>query len=127
MDALRTWRPGVAAAATEYTGKAHILYEWEGLSSSPIEEADYAEAYIAEHPRSQFVPYLYLFAAARWRYAFEFFVGERNPEGIAHSSVKYRELIARAREADPFIRLVADDLDEQRYLTTDVGKHPRDP
>lgn len=119
--------PDVAAAATEYAGNARILYEWEGLSSSPIEEADYAEAYIAEHPRSRFVPYLYLFAVERWRYAFEFFVGERDAEGIAQSSAQYRELIARAREADPFIRLVADDLDEQPYLTTDVGKHPRDP
>ena len=31
-------RQGVAAAATEYAGNARILYEWEGLSSSPIEE-----------------------------------------------------------------------------------------
>ena len=117
--------PGVPAAATEYVRNARILYEWEGLSSSPIEEADYAEAYIAEHPRSQFVPYLYVFAAERWRYAFEFFVGERDSEGIARSSAKYRELIARAREDDPFVRLVANDLDEQPYVTTDVGKHPR--
>jgi hypothetical protein len=87
---------------------------------------DYAEAYIAEHPRSQFVPQLYVFAEQRWRCAFEFFAGERDAEGIARSSAKYRELIAHAREADPFIRLVADDLDEQPYLTTDVGKHPRD-
>ena len=30
-------------------------------------------------------------------------------------------------KADPFIQLIADDLDGLRYLTTDVGRHPRDP
>ena len=39
--------PAIAALATEYAGNARILYEWEGLPSSPIEEASYAEEYIA--------------------------------------------------------------------------------
>jgi hypothetical protein len=119
--------PGIAAAATEYARNARILYEWEGEPSSPIEEATYAEAYVAEHPRSPFVPYLYLFAAERWRYAFEYFARDRDSEGVASSSTKYRDLIARARIADPLIRLVANDLDEQPYLDSDVGRHPRDP
>ena len=116
----------VATAATEYVRNARILYEWEGLSSSPIAEAEYAEAYIAKYPRSPFASYLYLFIAERWRFAFEYSVRDRDSEGIARSSAKYREFIARAREADPFIRLVANDLDEQPYLTSDIGTHPRD-
>jgi len=119
--------PRIAAVVREYVRNARLLYEWEGMPSSPIEEANYAETYIAEHPRSPFVPYLYLFAAERWRCAFEYFVRGRDSEGIASSSAKYRELIARAREADPLIRLIANDLDEQPYLTSDVGRHPRDP
>lgn len=118
---------GIAAAATEYARNARILYEWEGMPDSPIEEASYAEAYVAEHPRSPLLPYLYLFAAQRWRCAFEYFVRDRDSEGIINSSAKYRDLIARARKADPLIQLVANDLDGLPYLTSDVGRHPRDP
>ena len=114
-------------AATEYAQRAQLYDEWEGLPSSPIGEADHAETYIAEHPGSPFVSYLYLFAAARWRYAFEFYVRDRNAEGIAQSTAKYRDLIARARDADPLIQLIADDMDGLRFLSSDVGRHPRDP
>jgi hypothetical protein len=118
--------PGIGAAATEYARNAVVLYEWEGMPDSPIEEARYAEAYVAARPRSPFVPYLYLFAAERWRYAFEYFVRDHNSEGIARSADKYRDLIDRARNADPLVRLVANDLDERPYLTSNIGRHPRD-
>ena len=119
--------PAIAALATEYARNTRILYEWEALPSSPIEEASYAEEYIAEHPHSPFASYLYLFAAERWRYAYEFFARDRDAKGAVSSSAKYRELIALARKADPLILLVADDLDGIRYLATDVARHPRDP
>jgi hypothetical protein len=118
--------PGIAAAATEYTQRARILYEWEGLASSPIEEAQYAEEYIAGNPDSPFVPYLYLFVAERWRYAFEYFVQSGNKPGIAASAEKYRDFIARARGADAFVRLVADDSDGMPFLAVNVGIHARD-
>jgi hypothetical protein len=113
--------------ATEYARSARILYEWEGLPSSPIDEATYAEEYIAKNPNSPFASYLYLFAAERWRYAFELFARDRNAKGVVDSAAKYRDLIALARKADPLIQLVADDLDEMPYLATDVARHPRDP
>ena len=119
--------PENATGATEYARRAELYYEWEGLPSSPIGEAHHAETYISEHPGSPFVPYLYLFAAARWRYAFEFYAGDRDAKGIAESAAKYRDLIARARKSDPLIRLIADDLDGLRFLSSDVGRHPRDP
>ena len=124
---LRCLFPGNGTAATEYARRAELYYEWEGLPSSPIGEARHAETYISEHPDSPFVPYLYLFAAARWRYAFEFYALDRDAKGVAESAAKYRELIARARKADPFIQVIADDLDGLRFLSSDVGRHPRDP
>ena len=124
---LRCLFPENGMAATEYAQRAELYYEWEGLPSSPIGEADHAETYIAEHPGSPLVPYLYFFAAERWRYAFEFYVRDRDAEGIAESAAKYRDLIARARKADPLIQLIADDLDGLRFLSSDVGRHPRAP
>ena len=117
----------IAVQATEYARNARILYEWERLPSAPIEEASYAEEYIAQYPDSPFASYLYLFAAERWRYAFEFFARARDAKGVVSSSAKYRDLIALARKADPLIKLVADDLDGMPYLATDVARHPRDP
>ena len=108
-----------------YTHHARILYEWEGLSDSPIEEAQYAEVFIAANRDSPFVPYLNLFVAERWRYAFEYANQERNASQVALSAGKYREFIARARAADPLIRLVADDLDGIPFLAVDTGRHPR--
>jgi hypothetical protein len=125
--ALTCLFPEHGIAATEYARRAELYYEWEGLSSSPIGEADHAETYIAEHPASPFVPYLYVFAAERWRCAFEFYVRDRDAEGIAESAAKYRDLVARARTADSLIQLIADDMDGLRFLSSDVGKHPRDP
>ena len=119
--------PGNATAATEYARRAELYYEWEGLPDAPIGEAHHAETYISQHPDSPFVPYLYLFAAARWRYAFEFYALDRDAKGVADSAAKYRDLIDRARKSDPLIRLIADDLDELRFLSSDVGRHPRDP
>ena len=119
-------RPGTAAAAADYVTQARILYEWEGQSSAPLEEADDAEQYIRTHSDSPFVPYLNLFVAASVRYAFEMFEGEKDPAGMAAAADRYRRFIARAREADPLVRLIADDLDGLPYVYLNIGKHPRD-
>jgi hypothetical protein len=118
--------PGIAELAADYSAHARILYEWEGLSSSPLEEAEYAERYITDHQGSPLVPYLYLFVAERVRYAFELLAGEKNQTGMAAAATRYRTFIDRARKADPMIGLVADDLDGLAFVYRDVGKHPRD-
>ena len=119
-------RPDTAASAADYVTQARILYEWEGQSSAPLEEADDAERYIRTHSDSPFVPYLNLFVAASVRYAFEMFEGEKDPAGMAAAADRYRRFIARAREADPLVRLIADDLDGLPYVYRDIRKHPRD-
>jgi hypothetical protein len=118
--------PGVAAMAADYAAQALILHEWEGMSSSPLEEAAYAETYIDGHQGSPLVPYLDLFVAERARYAFEMLDGEKNPAGMAAAAERYRTFIARARTADSMVRLVANDLDGLSFVYRDIGKHPRD-
>ena len=118
--------PGIATLATDYAAHARILYEWEGMSESPLEEAAYAETYISEHPTSPLLPYLYLFVAESARYAFEMLDGEKNPEGMATQAARYRTFIARARNADPMVALVANDFDGLSFVYLNIGKHPRD-
>lgn len=118
--------PGIATLATDYAAHARILYEWEGMSDSPLEEAAYAETYISEHPTSPLLPYLYLFVAESARYAFEMLDGEKNPEGMATQAARYRTFIARARNADPMVALVANDFDGLSFVYLNIGKHPRD-
>ena len=118
--------PNAAQLATDYAAKARILYEWEGLSSSPLEEAEYAEQYINDHGDSPLVPYLCLFVAERLRYAFEYLNQQKNPMEATAVAARYRSYIGRARRADPIVALAADDLDGLPFLSRDVGKHPRD-
>jgi hypothetical protein len=118
--------PDIAALAADYAAHAGILYEWEGMSESPLSEAAYAETYISDHPKSPLLPYLYLFVAERARYAFELLEGEKDPEGMTTQAARYRTFIARARSADPMVALVANDFDGLSFVYTKIGKHPRD-
>jgi len=118
--------PRIAELAADYTRRARIFYEWEGLSSSPLAEGEFAEAYIVDHQDSPLVPYLNLFVAERMRSAFELLAGERDQAGMVAAAKRYRTFIDRARKADPMIGLVADDLDGLAFVYANVGKHPRD-
>ena len=118
--------PGIATLATDYAAHARILYEWEGMSESPLQEAAYAEAYISENAESPLLPYLYLFVAERARYAFEMLEGEKNPERMTTQAARYGTFIARARSADPMVALVANDFDGLSFVYLNIGKHPRD-
>ena len=118
--------PRIAELSADYATHARILYEWEGLSSSPLEEASYAEAWTAGHRDSPLVPYLYLFVAERARYAFELLDGEKDLMGMTAVAAQYRAFIDRARSADPMVALVANDLDGLTFVYRNVGKHPRD-
>jgi hypothetical protein len=118
--------PDIAALAADYAAHAGILYEWEGMSESPLAEAAYAETYITEHRGSPLLPYLYLFVAERARYAFELLDGEKNSEGMTAAAARYRTFIAQARAANPLVALVANDFDGLSFVYRNTGKHPRD-
>jgi hypothetical protein len=114
-----------AALAADYATRARILYEWEGMSRSPLEEARFAETYITEHPDSPLLPYLHLFVAERARCAFELLAGENAQAGMAVTAALYRTFIDRARKADTMVGLVAKDLDGLSFVYRNIGQHPR--
>jgi len=113
------------SAAAEYASHARILYEWEGMHTSPLDEASYAEDYVRDHPRSPLVPYLNLFIAERIRCAFELLDGAENDREMLALADRYRVFLDRARRADPLVALIAADLDGLSFVTQNVGKHPR--
>ena len=118
--------PNGASFAAEYAANATILYEWEGLHTSPLDEAAYAEQFIREHPMSPLVPSLNLFVAARMRYAFEMLNGAVTDSEMVSLAERYDRFLNRARVADPLVGLIAVDLDGLPFVYRDVGKHPRD-
>ena len=118
--------PNASSLATEYVAHATILYEWEGLYTSPLAEAAYAEQFIHEHPTSPLLPSLQLFVAARMRYAFELLNGAVIDSEMVSLAQRYDRFLNRARAADPLVDLIAVDLDGLPFVYRDVGKHPRD-
>ena len=118
--------PNASAVAAEYVARATILYEWEGLHTSPLEEAAYAERFILEHPKSPLLPSLDLFVAARMRHAFELLDGSATDSEMVSLAERYVTALDRARLADPLVGLIASDLDGLPFVYKDVGKHPRD-
>ena len=118
--------PNAASLAAEYVAHATILYEWEGLHTSPLEEAAYAEQFILEHSTSPLLPSLDLFVAARMRYAFELLNGTVTDSDMVSLAERYDRFLNRARAADPLVALIASDLDGLSFVYRDVGKHPRD-
>lgn len=57
--------------------------------------------------------------AARWRHRVDL-------EIVPILPAQYRSFITRARQADPFAALIADDLDALPYVYQDVAIHPKD-
>lgn len=118
--------PNAPALAAEYSSRATILYEWEGLHTAPLEEAAYAERFVLERPSSPLVPFLSFFIAQRMRYAFELLDGPLTDREMVTFAERYDRHLNRARAADPLVQLVADDLDGLSFVYRNVGKHPRD-
>ena len=118
--------PNAAALEAEYSPRATILYQWEGLHTAPLEEAAYAERFVLERPSSPLVPFLSFFIAQRMRYAFELLDGPLTDREMVTFAERYDRYLNRARAADPLVQLVADDLDGLSFVSRNVGKHPRD-
>lgn len=118
--------PNARALAAEYAARATILYEWEDLHTSPLEEASYAERFVLERPSSPLAPFLSLFIAERMRYAFELLDGAVTDPEMVSLAERYDRYLNRARATDLLVRLIADDLDGVSFVYRNVGKHPRD-
>jgi hypothetical protein len=119
--------PDIEQAAAAYVEKAVILYEWRGVSESPLSEAAAAEDFLKKDPSSVIAPYLYIFIAERQRAAFEMMNVAVHKAEMTAASRKYRTFVQRARSAeDPIFRLLANDMDRQPYLYVKSEHHPRD-
>jgi hypothetical protein len=105
-------RPESMRLAGEFGAQIRLVYEWEGLASSPLAEAESADLFLRERPDSPITAYVQLFAGHRKLCALSSF------EGLDPDSERAQEI---AREADaqlraardsahPLIRIVAEHL-----------------
>lgn len=139
-------RTALEREAGTYARMAKLYYEWEGFPEPPLDEANFAEGYLRDHPRTVLRPYLELFLLCRYRSAFEAALYEIDhvpadmiPAGKRLEDVRaryaadqhlaadrYREVWDRlAATNDGVVRAVADELDGVAYLYVFVIAHPR--
>jgi hypothetical protein len=111
--------PDAAAAAAEYAARATLCLEWEGMSDGPLREADFAERYLEQHPRTPLRPYLLLFLGHRLLRAAEALVGEGSEVQAQKTLAMGLSRLEEAAAMDlPLVRLVAHAL-KDRYVVTD--------
>lgn len=117
---------GIETLAAHYAESAKIYLEWEGESDGPLDEARYAENYLATNPESPLKPYLVLFLLNRYRIAFECLGFEKKTDAQADAASKYRYFLALAgQSADPLVQEIAKDIDRQKYLYIRTANHPQ--
>jgi hypothetical protein len=58
--------PNAAQLAAQFSGEVDILYEWEGMASSPLQEAKSALAFLKRHPGTPIAPFVHFFVAHRY-------------------------------------------------------------
>jgi len=100
-----------------FAGGVPLGLEWEGMSAGPLREAEYAEEWLKRYPRSPLVPFLHLFAAHRYRSAFEAAGLEKAGDLLPMAGRKHREHLRAARSAgNDKINCIADDMDTLPYV-----------
>ena len=116
---------GIEEAAASYARDAVILVEWEGLGSSPLAEAAYAEEYLRGHPETPLRPYLTLFLAHRFRCAWELLGDDDLTREREDAAARYGVYLdAALHDADPLVRFVAAEIEKRAAL---YGGAPRVP
>jgi hypothetical protein len=116
-------QPGIELIASEYSQKAVLAYEWEGMSDGPLAEATFAENYLRNNADSPLRPYLQLFLAHRWKCARETLIMEKKKQQASTIQAKYQaQMILLRQDADPLVRAIAEDLDGEPAIYID---HPR--
>ena len=130
--------PVSATEAASYAKAAKLYREWEGMADGPMDEAQWAERYLADHPKTLLRPYVELFLLHRLRAAFEAATdsAERRDTGNmpvaragqiqTEAATRYRAVWDRVNaSADPLTKALAADIDSALYLYIDVAAHPR--
>jgi len=99
--------------------------EWEGASEPPLLEARQALQWAEENPASPIVPVAQLFAAHRYRAAYECAVLAGDGAGAAAAAAAWRDAIATARRAHlPLVDCLADDLVRVDHVYLPGAGHP---
>lgn len=115
-----------APPAAAYARTAVLIYEYEGYSDGPLDEAAHAEGYLARHPHSVLRPGLELFLLERYRAAFEAADYEGNVPAMTRAATAYRAVWGRLDVVrDPVVRAVAGELDAALQVYMRSAEHPR--
>lgn len=94
-----------------------LVSEWEGLSQGPLQEADFIEVWLKEHPGTKIAPFLYLLQANRLRAGYEAARARQEEELWPILAKRYRNALNEARfHSNPLISCIAEDLEAQPYV-----------
>ena len=99
--------------------------EWEGMSEAPLLEARQALQWVEMNPASPIVPAARLFAAHRFRAAYECAVAAGDGTGAAAAAAAWRDAVAAARGVQlPLVGCLADDLVRVDHVYLPGAAHP---
>lgn len=111
--------------ARRFAQSLTLHFEWEGMSEPPLLEAQQALQWADENPTSAIVPAARLFAAHRYRAAYECAVLAGDGAGAASAAAAWRDVIAAARRAPlPLVECLADDLARVDHVYLPRAGHP---
>jgi hypothetical protein len=111
--------------ARRFAQSLTLHVEWEGMSEPPLLEARQALQWAEENPASPIVPAARLFAAHRYRAAYECAVLAGDGAGAASAAAAWRDAIAAARRANlPLVECLADDLVRVDHVYLAGAGHP---
>jgi hypothetical protein len=117
--------PNAAELAAQFSREVDILYEWEGMASSPLQEAKSARAFLNRHPGTPIAPFVHFFVAHRYVCADEMPYGELkgNQKREVAEGVQSELALAR-RTSHPLLTFVVADF-TQRPRCNDSLDMPR--
>jgi hypothetical protein len=114
----------VRREAKTFAAALPLLAEWEGMSEGPLQEADFADQWVAKHPDSSIAQFLYLFKAHRLRAGYEAARAGHEKGLWPILAGRYRESIGKARSStNPLLSCIATDLEQRAYVYLE-GQEP---
>lgn len=103
--------------ANAFAFSVPLMMEWEGMSSGPVDEANFAGRWLAERPDSKIAPFLHLFMAHRLRAGYEAARAGQEKERLSLLARRYHESLGKARSSgNPLISCIADLLEAQSHV-----------
>ncbi len=109
--------PSGKKGAKRFAGDVPLSLEWEGMSDGPLSEASYTEQWLERSPQSSIVPFLHVFAAYRYRAAFETASGEQSKSEISVAAARYNYHLQAARAGgNEKTTCIADDMESLPYV-----------